>query len=59
MGLLLSVTSEVAVAHSPELTNQFRRIDQPLSLKISITTGGLALIGLELWWFLSKPRNHA
>lgn len=61
VGLLLSVASGVAVAQTspPELTNQFRRIEQPLSSKISITTGGLALIGLELWWFLlSKPRNH-
>lgn len=68
VGLLLIVASGVAVAqtpmdmpaHSPEPTNQFRRIDQPLSLKISITTSGLALIWLELCWFLmNKPRNHA
>jgi plastocyanin domain-containing protein len=33
-------------------TSQFPRIEQPLSLKVSVTLGGIALIGLELWWFL-------
>lgn len=37
---------------SPQQTTQFRRIDQPTGLKIGVTGGGLALIGLELWWFL-------
>ena len=35
----------------------FQRIEQPLATKIGVTVGGLALIGLELWWFLlSKPK---
>ncbi|MEG4472383.1 hypothetical protein [Microcoleus sp. M2_C2] len=33
-------------------TAQFPHIEQPLSLKIGVTAGGLTLIGLELWWFL-------
>ena len=33
-------------------TAQFRQIEQPLSLKIGVTAGGLSLIGLEIWWFL-------
>ena len=32
--------------------SHFRAIEQPLGLKIGVTAGGLALIGLELWWFL-------
>ena len=42
---------------SEEQVTQFRRIEQPLGLKIGVTAGGLALIGLELWWFIfSKTR---
>ncbi len=38
-------------------TNQFRRIEQPLGVKVGVTAGGIALIGLELWWFiLSKTK---
>lgn len=39
-------------ASSEVETTQFRRIEQPLGLKLAVTTGGIALIGLELWWFL-------
>jgi plastocyanin domain-containing protein len=28
-------------------------------LRWVVTAGGLALIGLELWWFLGKPRQQA
>jgi plastocyanin domain-containing protein len=43
--------------HSEPLNTQFRTIEQPLSTKMVVITGGLALIGLELWWFLlSKPK---
>ena len=56
LGLLLGTTSGIAQAqtptHSPEHTSQFRRIEQPLGLKVGVTLGGLALIGLELWWFV-------
>lgn len=38
---------------------QFRRLEQPLGLKIGVAAGGAALIGLELWWFLfSKKQAH-
>lgn len=41
----------------PANNNQLRIIEQPLSTKILVTASGLALIGLELWWFLlSKPK---
>ncbi|MBD6615456.1 cupredoxin domain-containing protein [Komarekiella sp. 'clone 1'] len=56
LGLLFGTASSVATAqmptHSSEQTSQFRRIEQPLPLKVGVTLGGLGLIGLELWWFL-------
>lgn len=67
LGLLLGTASGVALAQMPaempaessEQTSQFRRIEQPLGLKVGVTLGGLALIGLELWWFLlSKSRTQ-
>jgi len=66
LGLALGVASGEAAAQmahqiSSETapTTQFRHIEQPLALKISVTAGGIALIGLELWWFLlSKPKSQ-
>ena len=54
-GLRLGVASGVKAAEMPtqHLGDQFRRIEQPLSLKVAVTAGGLSLIALELWWFLS------
>jgi plastocyanin domain-containing protein len=56
LGLFLSVASDVALAqisaNSTESISQFHRIEQPLGLKLGITLGGIALISLELWWFL-------
>ena len=54
--VLLTGTSGVTLAempaHSSEQTSQFRRIEQPLGLKVGVAIAGLALIGLEFWWFL-------
>ncbi|MBN3910959.1 MAG: hypothetical protein HWQ35_31800 [Nostoc sp. NMS1] len=47
-----SVTLAEMPAHSSEQTTQFNHIEQPLGLKIGVAIGGLAFIGLELWWFL-------
>lgn len=56
LGLLLSIASMAPVkAVPPEKampTSQFRQIEQPFEVKLGVTLGGLALIGLELWWFL-------
>ncbi|PMB09847.1 hypothetical protein CEN49_05620 [Fischerella thermalis CCMEE 5273] len=61
LGFLLGVTSGVTRAQMPpgemplsetEQTTQFRRIEQPLGVKVGVTVGGIALIGLELWWFI-------
>ncbi|WP_208099087.1 cupredoxin domain-containing protein [Nostoc sp. 106C] len=67
LGLLFGVASGTAVADmthempasekSPR--TQFQPIEQPLAIKGAVTVGGLALIGLELWWFLlSKPKSQ-
>lgn len=66
LGLVLGVASSKAAAQMPHdmssetaPTSQFRRIEQPLGLKIAVTAGGIALIGLEVWWFLlSKPKSQ-
>ncbi|OYD87435.1 hypothetical protein CDG77_29330 [Nostoc sp. 'Peltigera membranacea cyanobiont' 213] len=54
--VLLTGTSGVTLAempaHSSAQASQFQRIEQPLGLKVSVAIAGLALIGLELWWFL-------
>ncbi|MBD2493497.1 hypothetical protein [Nostoc sp. FACHB-280] len=60
-GLMLSLAGGVAKTQIPnpkESPNtQFRRIEQPLLMKGAVTAGGLALMGLEIWWFLlSKPK---
>lgn len=33
---------------------KFKKIEQPLPLKIGIAATGAGLIGLELWWFLYR-----
>ncbi|MBE9206819.1 hypothetical protein IQ244_09880 [Nostoc sp. LEGE 06077] len=63
-GLMLSLAGGVGMAQIPnpqELSiTQFRRIEQPLSIKGAVTAVGLGLIGLEIWWFLlSKPKSHS
>ena len=65
LGLLLGAAGGAVAQMPTEMPNhsspteEFRRIEQPLGLKIGVTVGGLALIGLELWWFLlSKPKSQ-
>ncbi|ACK72743.1 conserved hypothetical protein [Gloeothece citriformis PCC 7424] len=54
LGLILgTTTTTVAMTpNTPSTSSTFRQIEQPLSLKLVVTLGGLGLIGLELWWFL-------
>jgi len=63
LGFLFGIASSVATAemptHSSEQTSQFRRIEQPIALKVGVTLGGLGLIGLELWWFLFSKNKAA
>lgn len=59
LGILFGATA--ATAQMPmdnsQQTTEFRRIDQPTGLKIGLTIGGFALIGLELWWFLHSKNK--
>ncbi|MEA5575791.1 hypothetical protein [Anabaena sp. UHCC 0451] len=61
-GLMLSLATTTAIAnphHATEKkqTAKFQTIEQPLSIKTAVSLGGLALIGMELWWFLiRKPK---
>lgn len=58
LSLVIGANSSLASTQMPEQTTQFRRIEQPISLKIGVTLGGLALIGTELWWFVfSKNKS--
>jgi plastocyanin domain-containing protein len=64
-GLMLTLAAGTAIASPNHGTSteknptaKFLKIEQPLSIKTTVTVGGLALIGLELWWFLlSKPKS--
>ncbi|WP_017744038.1 hypothetical protein [Scytonema hofmannii] len=67
LGLVFSVASGKAVTQmnhempttERSQTTQFRPIEQPFWVKGAVTTGGLGLIGLEIWWFLlSKPKSQ-
>lgn len=59
LGLLFGVAENQAVAADNSQVTQFHRIEQPLWVKGAVTAGGLALIGLEIWWFLgSKPKSQ-
>jgi plastocyanin domain-containing protein len=51
-----AATAQMSADHAmPQ--GEFQRLEQPLGLKVGVVIGGLALIGLELWWFLgSKPQ---
>ena len=64
LGLMLGIASGVTATEMPASTaiqtNQFRHIEQPLSLKVGVTVAGLGLIGLEFWWFLlSKTKSQS
>ncbi|PHM11008.1 hypothetical protein [Nostoc sp. 'Peltigera malacea cyanobiont' DB3992] len=53
--LLVIVTISTLVAYNPihsQQSSQFISIEQPFLLKLTVTLAGLALICLELSWFL-------
>ncbi|QLE59531.1 cupredoxin domain-containing protein [Nostoc sp. TCL26-01] len=67
LGLAFSVALDPVVAqmnhqmtaNERAKTTQFRHIQQPLWIKGAVTTAGLGLIGLEIWWFLlSKSKSQ-
>ncbi|NER83884.1 MAG: cupredoxin domain-containing protein [Leptolyngbya sp. SIO1D8] len=58
--IAMSIASPAQMTHdvAAESDSGFRRIEQPLWTKALVTTGGLGLIGLQLWWFLfSQPKT--
>ena len=62
LGLLIAMATASPAQTTHDATAEsgsgFRRIEQPLWTKALVTTGGLGLIGLELWWFvLSQPKT--
>ncbi|MBN3924073.1 MAG: hypothetical protein HWQ37_13180 [Nostoc sp. NMS4] len=61
--VLLTGISDVTLAempaHSSEQNSQFQRIEQPVGLKLGVAIAGLALIGLELWWFLIYKNSES
>jgi plastocyanin domain-containing protein len=60
LGLMVgTVQVSQAKMEMTESEHQFSRIEQPLTLKILVTLGGLGLIGAEVWWFLfSKTKSQ-
>ncbi|MGC9505154.1 cupredoxin domain-containing protein [Baaleninema sp.] len=53
--LILSTTTALAAPQTAETDEgKFNTIEQPLPVKLGVTAGGIALIGLELWWFLGS-----
>lgn len=61
LSLLLAIAtgSAAQMTHDAvaEPSSGFRRIEQPLWIKALVATGGLGLVGLELWWFVfSQPK---
>jgi plastocyanin domain-containing protein len=53
--LAIAFVPQGAIAESQpsqSQSSQFDRLEQPLPVKITVTAIGIALIGLELWWFL-------
>ncbi|MDZ8027537.1 MAG: hypothetical protein RMY36_028405 [Nostoc sp. SerVER01] len=59
--IFLTGTSTIVLAQMPvhsEQSRQFQHIEQPLGLKVGVAIAGLALIGLELWWFLLYVPNE-
>ncbi|MFP4133241.1 MAG: hypothetical protein ACLFQP_04690 [Halothece sp.] len=37
---------------------RFQKVEQPLTVKLLVTAGGVGLIGLELWWFLGSGNKQ-
>ncbi len=44
--------------HSVSGSASFRKIEQPLPIKVGVLLGGLTLIGAELWWFLGRKQQQ-
>jgi plastocyanin domain-containing protein len=58
-GTIISIfpMGESNMPHSPK-DRSFRKIEQPLPIKISVVLSGLSLVGAELWWFLGRKQQQ-
>ncbi len=52
VGLLLGIPHPAKAQISEPDASEFRRIEQPLAIKVGVAAAGAGLVGLELWWFL-------
>lgn len=43
--------------HQANPSPGIQKIEQPLPVKVGVIVGGVALIGLELWWFLLSKKK--
>jgi plastocyanin domain-containing protein len=43
--------------HQANPSPGIQKIEQPLPVKAGVIVGGVALIGLELWWFLFSKKK--
>jgi plastocyanin domain-containing protein len=43
--------------HQTNPSPGLQKIEQPLPVKAGVIVGGVALIGLELWWFLFSKKK--
>jgi plastocyanin domain-containing protein len=48
---------ESNMPHAPT-DKLFRKIEQPLPIRIGVVLGGLTLVGAELWWFLGRKQQQ-
>ncbi|HEY9851762.1 MAG TPA: cupredoxin domain-containing protein [Leptolyngbyaceae cyanobacterium] len=57
LALVLGINPNLTAMEMPvSQTNRFRKVEQPLPLKVFVTLGGLGLISLELWWFIFSKK---
>ena len=58
VGTMISIfpMGESEMPHSA-IDKSFRKIEQPLPIKIGVVLGGLTLVGGELWWFLGRKQQ--
>jgi plastocyanin domain-containing protein len=59
VGSIVSIfpMGESNMPHAPT-DKSFRKIEQPLPIRIGVVLGGLTLVGAEMWWFLGRKQQQ-
>ena len=57
IGMLFGTAQTARAQISEAGSREFRRIEQPIGIKVGVAAAGAGLIGLELWWFRSEERR--